>query len=78
MLPEELSVAVAGGCLDLEPAIKNPFPTAFPDSKIEDLLPLCIANVAPIAVVDEEDHLLGAVSRLALMSALVTDPDSEV
>jgi glycine betaine/proline transport system ATP-binding protein len=78
VLPEELSVAVAGGCLDLEPAIKNPFPTAFPDSKIEDLLPLCIANVAPIAVVDEEDHLLGAVSRLALMSALVTDPDSEV
>jgi glycine betaine/proline transport system ATP-binding protein len=77
VLPEELSIAVAEGCLDLSRATGDSFPTAFPDSKIEDLLPLCIAHVAPIAVVDVEDHLLGSVNRLDLMSALVAAADLE-
>ena len=78
VLPEELSVAVAEGCLDLSLVADDSFPTAFPDSKIEDLLPLCIAHATPIAVVDAEDHLLGSISRQALMSALVAKADLEV
>ena len=77
VLPEELGVAVSQGCDDLSLVTEETCPTASLDCKVEDLIPLCISHGSPIAVVDVENHLLGSVSRMALMSALVAEDDSD-
>ena len=77
VLPEELGVAVSQGCDDLSLVTEETCPTASLDCKVEDLIPLCISHGSPIAVVDVDNHLLGSVSRMALMSALVAEDDSD-
>ena len=47
-------------------------PTAQPETRLEQLIPLVISNDAPIAVLDNF-RCLGTISRKAAMTALISD-----
>ena len=52
--------------------MRDSCPTATPATRLEDLIPLVIANDAPIAVLDNT-LCLGTITREAAMSALISD-----
>ena len=68
---QDLSEAVADGCMELSRVVSDSYPEAPPETKIEELIHLCMANDGPIAVLDQGKHLVGTVNRTAVMSALV-------
>jgi glycine betaine/proline transport system ATP-binding protein len=70
---EDLSKAVAGGCMELSRVVRASYSEAPPETKVEELIHLCIANDGPIAVLDQGNHLIGTVNQIAVMSALVVD-----
>jgi len=67
----DLSEAVAGGCMELSRVFRNAYPETPPETKVEDLIHMCMANDSPIAVLDPEKHLMGTVNRIDVMSSLV-------
>ena len=68
---QDLSEVVADGCMELSRVVSDSYPEAPPETKVEELIHLCIANDGPIAVLDQGKHLVGTVNRTAVMSALV-------
>ena len=52
--------------------MRDACPTAAPATRLEELIPLVIANDAPIAVLDDT-RCLGTITREAAMSALISD-----
>jgi CBS-domain-containing membrane protein len=70
---EDLSKAVAGGCMELSRVVRASYSEAPPETKVEELIHLCMANDGPIAVLDQGNHLIGTVNQIAVMSALVVD-----
>lgn len=54
------------------PEVLNPdTPTTRPDAMVSDILPVAAKAAVPIAVVDEENKLLGIISKASALSALV-------
>jgi glycine betaine/proline transport system ATP-binding protein len=47
------------------------YPTALPDETLDELLPKATSSGYPIAVVDEDNKLLGVIPRVAVLSALL-------
>ena len=72
---EDLSEAIAGGCMELSRVLRSFCPEALSDTKLEELIPFCIASDGPIAVLDQGKHLIGAVNRIAVMSALLAEEE---
>ena len=52
--------------------MRDTCPTAAPATRLEELIPLVIANDAPIAVLDDT-RCLGTITREAAMTALISD-----
>jgi glycine betaine/proline transport system ATP-binding protein len=73
---KDLSEAIASGCMELSLVVRNSCPEAPSDTKLEELIPLCIASDGPIAVLDQGKRLIGAVNRIAVMSALLVEEES--
>ena len=46
------------------------FPTTSPDATLEQCLPLVAESDTPVAVLDEQQHLVGVITRPALLKAV--------
>ena len=70
----EVLTHVRTGHSDLEPIIR-PLPSkVHPEQYISELFELTIESPLPIAVVDDNDRLLGVVPRITLLAALANAP----
>jgi len=58
-------------------AVREEFPSVTPDSPLEDSLHLVAEGNLPIAVVDEEKHLLGVINRATLIQAMQAEETTE-
>ncbi len=58
------------GPTKVEDVVRNEFPSTSPDTPAEQVLPLVAEGNIPVAVLDEEQRLLGVVTRLALINAM--------
>jgi glycine betaine/proline transport system ATP-binding protein len=67
---EQVDRAVNASKQDVKSLIIDQPPTVKPDTSLGELLPLAVANEAPLPVVDESNKLLGAVDRTSVMLAL--------
>ena len=68
--------AVAGAQNGLSRAgevAQSEFSSVSPDALLEECLQLVAEDETPVAVLDEEQHLLGIITRLALLQAIRTD-----
>jgi CBS-domain-containing membrane protein len=72
---EDLSEAVADGCMELSRVVRNSYPEALPHTKVEELIHLCMGSDSPIAILDQGNRLVGTVNRVAVMSALVVEEE---
>ena len=72
VLLDEIRSAADGKNANLAAAMHSTCPTTSPETGLEDLIPLAIANDTPIAVVDSANHLIGTISRITAMSAMVS------
>jgi glycine betaine/proline transport system ATP-binding protein len=61
---------VQRGERSLEPAIRDDYTTVGPDQYLTDLLEGAALNPLPLAVLDDQGRLLGAVPRVTLLAAL--------
>ena len=71
ILPLELALKVRAGELSFADAIMRDLPRTTADTQIADLLPTAAAAQFPIAVVDEENHLEGIVTKAAVLASLI-------
>ena len=62
---------VKNGEIGIKEAYLTELPTTFPDTQIADLLPVAAKAMFPIAVVDEENHLEGIVTKAAVLGSLI-------
>lgn len=69
----DLSKAVTDGCMELSRVVRNSYSEAPPETKVEDLIHLCMVSDGPIAILDQGKHLMGTVNRVSVMSALVVE-----
>ncbi|AEG14960.1 glycine betaine/L-proline ABC transporter, ATPase subunit [Desulfofundulus kuznetsovii DSM 6115] len=56
---------------DLSKILRHDFPTATPETPLNDLIPLLAHSKFPLAVIDDQNRLLGVIVRGALLAALV-------
>ncbi|NHM25575.1 glycine betaine/L-proline ABC transporter ATP-binding protein [Desulfofundulus sp. TPOSR] len=56
---------------DLSKILCHDFPTATPETPLNDLIPLLAHSKFPLAVIDDQNRLLGVIVRGALLAALV-------
>ena len=69
---KEAIAAARKGPIKVEEAARQDFPSTSPDSPLEESLPFVAGGNIPVAVVDEEKHLLGIITRAALIQAMQT------
>ncbi|MEE9324915.1 MAG: glycine betaine/L-proline ABC transporter ATP-binding protein [Dehalococcoidia bacterium] len=67
---EDMDAAMSKGSVDLKSLMSNNLPVAFPDTKLEDLIPLTATSDTPIPIVDDNNKLLGTIDRTSVMLAL--------
>ena len=67
---EQAIVSVRNGVSRAEEAAQPEFTSTSPETPAEQVLPLVAEGNIPVAVLDEEQHLLGVVSRSALIDAM--------
>lgn len=58
------------GPAKLERIARKNFPTASPDSPLDEILPLVADSNIPVAVLDEKRNLMGVITRQALIRAI--------
>jgi len=68
---EDLTTAVHKGETKLESTMKAGLAITEPDKLIEELIPMVAASNIPIAVVDQQQRLLGMVTRASVLSNMV-------
>ena len=56
---------------------KKEFPSTSPDTPVEQILSLVAEGNIPVAVLDEEQHLLGIITRKALIQAMQVEDDTD-
>ncbi|GGA72139.1 glycine/betaine ABC transporter ATP-binding protein [Pseudoclavibacter endophyticus] len=66
--------AVKDGETELAPIVRNNAPTASPDTSLSDLIELTLDTALPIAVVDDQQRLLGVVPRVTILASLANVP----
>ncbi|MFC1982043.1 glycine betaine/L-proline ABC transporter ATP-binding protein [Chloroflexota bacterium] len=67
---EKAIALVKDGVTRAEDAAQQEFPSTSPDTPAEQVLHLVAEGNIPVAVLDEEQHLLGVVTRSALIDAM--------
>mgnify|MGYP001279080272 CR=1 FL=1 len=55
---------------DLAGIVRDSYPEADIHTKLEKLIPLCIANDSPVAILNQERHFRGVISRIDLICAV--------
>jgi glycine betaine/proline transport system ATP-binding protein len=65
------AIAVKEGSLTIEQAIKRDIITTGPDTQVSELLPLAARTKYPLAVIDENRHLKGIITKAAVLASLV-------
>lgn len=63
---------------DIRPYLYKKFPTAKPDTPLTELLPIASNTSYPIAVMDDEQRLVGIIVRVSVLSALSRGSDEDV
>jgi len=76
MTMEQAVAAARNGLTRAEETAQQEFPFTSPDTPVEQILPLVAEGNVPVAVLDEEKHLLGVISRPALIHAMYADSDT--
>jgi glycine betaine/proline transport system ATP-binding protein len=72
----DLSKAVTDGCMELSRVVRDSYPEAHPETKVEELIHLCMISDCPIAILDQGKHLMGIVNRVSVMAALVVEDNA--
>jgi len=67
---DDAARALNNGDKDLLNILQTDIEKIPPDTPANDLFPLLVSNSSPLAVVDEEEHLLGVIVKGALLAAL--------
>ena len=67
---EQAEVSLSSGLKKVGEAAQQEFTSASPNTPLEQCLPLVADDDTPMAVLDEENRLLGVVSRPALIAAM--------
>ncbi len=67
---EKAIVSVRSGVTKAAEVAQREFPSTSPDTPVEQVLPLVAEGNVPVAVLDEKQHLLGVVTRSALIDAM--------
>lgn len=62
--------ATVKGERDIMARLSHEFERVSPDVPVEDILPVVANAKAPIAVIDEQEHLLGVIVRGSVLEAL--------
>jgi len=70
---EKAIVSVRSGVTKAEEAAQREYPSTSPDTPVEQVLPLVAEGNVPVAVLDDSNHLLGVVTRSALIQAMQSD-----
>lgn len=63
--------AAKNGIDSLDSIVSWDFPTIHPDEKLAELIPIAAEAKTPIAVLDENKHLLGIIVRVSVLAGLV-------
>jgi glycine betaine/proline transport system ATP-binding protein len=67
---EQAIVSARNGVARAEEIVQQECPSTSPDTPVEQVLPLVAEGNIPVAVLDEETHLLGVITRSALIEAM--------
>ena len=67
---EQAIASVRNGVTRAEEVAQQEFPSTSPDTPAEQILPLVAEGNIPVAVLDEEQRLLGVVTRAAIIGAM--------
>ncbi len=67
---EQAIVSARNGVAKAEEVAQQECPSTSPDTPVEQVLPLVAEGNIPVAVLDEETHLLGVITRSALIEAM--------
>lgn len=67
---EQAIAAARNGQTTAEEIAQQEFPSTSPDTPVEQLLPLVAEGNVPVAVLDEEQRLLGVITRSVLIEAI--------
>jgi len=70
---EQAIVSVRSGVTKAEEVAQEECPSTSPDTPVEQVLPLVAEGNVPVAVLDEEQRLLGVITRPALIEAMQSD-----
>jgi glycine betaine/proline transport system ATP-binding protein len=73
---EQAIAAARNGVTRTEETAQQEFPFTSPDTPVEQCLHLVAYGNVPVAVLDEEQRLLGVVTRPALINAMYADSDT--
>lgn len=61
------------GAVKLDKITQHEFSSISPDSPLDEILPMVADSNVPVAVVDEKRHLLGVITRQALIRAIMPE-----
>jgi len=64
--------------VDFESLIRNDFPQVEPDTPLEALIPIAAEARYPIAVVDNDETLLGIIVRVTVLASLARTGGADV
>jgi len=67
---EQATAAKENGSMKIGEVASREFPTISPDAPLEQCLPLVAEGDTPVAVLDEKKHLVGVITRPALLRAV--------
>jgi len=70
---EQAITAARNGQTRAEEVAQQEFPATSPDTPVEQILPLVAEGNVPVAVLDEEQRLLGVITRPAVIAAMQSD-----
>ncbi len=76
VLMEQAKAAVQEGLTKIEKVTQKEFPSTSPDTPVEQILPLVAEGNVPVAVLDEEKHLLGIITRPVLIRAMYAENEN--
>ena len=67
---EDAEAAIQNGFSRVRDAVQNEYLSASPDTPLDQCLPLVTDDDIPLAILDERSHLLGVVTRSALVQGM--------
>jgi len=75
---DEARQAVKDGVTRLSKIVKGNALQIGPDQPIEELIPLAATSPHPVAVIDEDERLIGEVPRVALLMGMMGEENNHV